>query len=60
MTKIGRQWAATVYLLVSRGTALEGVEELDEVRQQITDELATLQPTWVVDVLFVADEKWIA
>lgn len=59
MMKVGRQRAALVYVLVETGTALEGVEELDEVRQRITDELASLQPSWVVDVLFVADERWI-
>jgi cation diffusion facilitator family transporter len=60
MIKVGRQRAALVYVLVEPGTALEGIEELDEVRQRITDELATLQPSWVVDVLFVAHERWMS
>ncbi len=60
MMKVGRQRAALVYVLVEAGTALEGIEELDEVRQSVTEELAALQPSWVVDVLFVADEKWIS
>ena len=59
MMKVGRQRAALVYVLVETGTALEGVEELDGVRRQITDELSSLEPSWVVDVLFVADEEWI-
>lgn len=57
--KIGRQHWALVHILVEPGTPVGTIEDLDEVRRAIVAELAQIEPSWVVDVVFVADVNWL-
>ena len=59
MTRIGRRSVLMAHVVVSDGFRIEGVGQLDAIRDEIEAGIRDSHPSWTVDVIFVADEKHI-
>jgi len=58
MVRIGRAFYVTAHVVVEPDRAA-GVAELDERRERISAAMAGVDPDLVLDILFMADEKWL-
>jgi cation diffusion facilitator family transporter len=59
MLKVGRFLYALIQIVVPRGFRIDGVGDLDRVRQRIADEMADLHPEFVTDIVFTEDRRWL-
>jgi cation diffusion facilitator family transporter len=59
LVKSGRVVYAQIYLLVEKGVEIHDLAELDSLRQEIADGLASAVPEIALDVIFTLDRKWM-
>jgi len=57
MEKVGRVSYLLAHVVVEAGFPVGSVEELDNLRRKIAAGIQELHPAWIVDTVFVADEK---
>lgn len=59
VARIGRQQFVEIGLVSPSGSSTKSFEELDHIRQEISDALGREGPGWWLTVDFTADERWI-
>jgi cation diffusion facilitator family transporter len=57
MERVGRTSYLLAHVVVEPDLALDGIEELDELRRALAAGIQELHPSWIVDTVFVADES---
>ena len=57
MEKVGRVSYLLAHVVVEAGFPVGSVEELDNLRRKIAAGIQELHPAWIIDTVFVADEK---
>lgn len=59
VARIGRQQFVEIGLVSASGSSTKSFEELDAIRQEISDALDREGPGWWLTVDFTADKRWI-
>lgn len=59
VARIGRQQFVEIGLVSSSGSSTKSFQELDAIRQEISDALDREGPGWWLTVDFTADKRWI-
>jgi len=59
VARIGRQQFVEIGLVAASGSSTKSFEELDQIRQEISDALGREGPGWWLTVDFTADKRWI-
>ena len=59
VARIGRQQFVQIGLVSASDSAMKSFQELDQIRQEISDALGRDGPGWWLTVDFTADKRWL-
>ena len=59
VARIGRQHFVEIGLVAASDSSAKSFQELDRIRQEISDALGREGPGWWLTVDFTADKRWI-
>lgn len=58
MVRVGRYFYLMIHVVLPTGFPLQGVGDLDRIRDDLKEKLGDLHPTLVTDIVFIGDERW--
>lgn len=58
MTKIGNTIFVSIYWLLPQDYNLKGIEELDHIREEVSQVICQNYPDLILDIIFTKDAKW--
>jgi cation diffusion facilitator family transporter len=59
MVRVGREFWVLIHVLVPDGQHVQTVAGLDEIRAQVVEAVAEVEPGMIVDVVFTGREEWL-
>ena len=58
MTQIGNTLFINIYWLLPQDYILKGIEELDQIREEVSKVMSEDYPDLMIDIIFTKESKW--